>query len=145
MDPESIFGPLDLLYPHAAYVLLALVLVNAVTRHVAHQRHVSQYEDGGAEAVSRWAPHTVSNVLLVLGSFYYTTVRFEAGTLVAILALALVVADVFEFEARKAEARTDRALDLPKSALTAWAVMAIYVAYKALRFIVDPVWGVIGA
>jgi len=145
MDPTSIFGPLDLLYPHAAYVLLVLVLLNAVTRMLAHRKHVSQYETDGAEAVSRFLPHTVSNVLLLLGAFYYTTVRFEAGTIVAVLVLGLIVTDVFEFEARKAEARTDRPLDRPKGALTAWTVVAIYIAYKALRFIVEPVWGVVGA
>lgn len=145
MDPTSIFGPLDLLYPHAAYVLLGLVVLNAVTRWLAHRRHVSQYETDGAEAVSRFAPHTLSNVLLLLGVSYYTTVRFEAGSILLMLVIGLIVTDVFEFEARKAEARTDRALELPKGSLGAWSVIAVYVAYKALRFIVDPVWGVVGA
>lgn len=144
MDPTSIFGPLDLLYPHAAYVLLALVLVNAVTRFLAHRRHVRQYEDEGAEAVQRFAAHTVSNVLLFLAAVYYTTVRVEAGTIIAVLVVGIIITDFFEFEARKAEARTDRSLELPKGALTAWAVAAIYIAYKALRFIVDPLWGVVG-
>jgi len=144
MDPTSIFGPLDLLYPHAAYVLFALVLLNAVTRLVAHRRHVSQYEDGGAEAVARFTPHTVSNVLLLLAAVYYTTIKFEGGTIVLVLVIGVLLTDFFEFEARKAEARTDRALDMPKGALTAWAVAAIYISYKALRFIVDPLWGVIG-
>jgi hypothetical protein len=145
MDPTSIFGPLDLLYPHAAYVLFALVLLNAVTRLLAHRRHVRQYEDDGAEAVQRFAPHTASNVLLFLGAVYYTTVRFEAGTIVMVLVIGVIVTDFFEFESRKAEARTDRSLDVPKGALTAWAVAAIYISYKALRFIVDPIWGVVGA
>lgn len=145
MDPTSIFGPLDLLYPHAAYVLLVLVLLNAVTRMLAHRRHVSQYEDDGAEAISRFHVHTLSNILLMLAAFYYITVKFAGGTIVAVLVLALVITDVFEFEARKAEARTDRPLDRPKGALAAWTVAAIYISYKALRFIVEPVWGAIGA
>ncbi|AGN00604.1 hypothetical protein L593_03265 [Salinarchaeum sp. Harcht-Bsk1] len=144
MDPTSIFGPLDLLYPHAAYVLFVLVLLNAITRQVAHRRHVSQYEEGGAEAVARFTPHTISNALLFLAAVYYTTVKFEAGTIVVVLVIGVIITDFFEFEARKAEARTDRSLDVPKGALTAWAVAATYISYKALRFIVDPLWGVIG-
>ncbi|WP_248515386.1 DUF7313 family protein [Salinarchaeum laminariae] len=145
MDPTSIFGPLDLLYPHAAYVLLALVLFNAVTRWIGHRRHVRQNEEDGAEAVERFAPHTLSNVLLFLAAVYYTTVRLEAGAIVLFLVVGIIITDYFEFESRLAEARTDRSLELPKGALAAWAVAAIYISYKSLRFIVDPLWGVIGA
>jgi hypothetical protein len=112
---------------------------------LAHRRHVHQYENEGADAVERFTLHTASNVLLFLGAVYYTTVRFEAGTIVMFLVIGVVITDFFEFESRKAEARTDRSLDLPKGAVAAWAVAAIYIGYKALRFIVDPVWGVVGA
>jgi len=144
MDPTSIFGPLDLLYPHAAYVLLALALLNAATRWLAHRRHVRQYEEEGSEAVARFAAHTASNVLLFLAAAYYATVRLEAGAIVLVLVMGIIITDFFEFQARKAEARTDRPMELPKGAFAAWAVFATYAAYKALRFIVDPLWGVLG-
>ena len=140
MDPTSIFGPLDLLYPHAAYVLFALVLLNAVTRLVAHRRHVGQYEEGGAEAVARFTPHTVSNVLLFLAAVYYTTVAFEAGTIVVVLVVGVIITDFFEFEARKVEARTDEPIELPKGAITASLLVVSYALFQAFWFLVEGYW-----
>lgn len=136
------FGPLDaLLYgEHFEWVLLGLVLVNGATRLLAHRRNVGQYRDGGEEAVSRFLPHVVANVLLVLGAFYYATISYVAGVLVSVLVLGIVLADVFEFEARLVEARKDVPLDRPKGALAAWSVAAFYVAYRALFFVVEPLW-----
>lgn len=139
------FGPLDVFYEYAAYLLLALVLLNAVTRLLAHNKHVSQYRDNGAESVQRYAPHDVANVLLLLGSFYYLTVSLEAGIIVATLVVGLVVTDFFEFEGRKVEARNDKQLQIPKAGLAAWGVVFVYVAYRSLFIVVEPLWDVIVA
>lgn len=141
MVATTMFGPLDaVLYDSVEYVLLALVLVNGATRLLGHRRHVGQYREDGAEGISRFAPHEVVNVLLLLVAFYYTTVSYVAGVLVSLLVIGVIVTDVFEFEARLVEARKDEPLDRPKGALVAWSVAAFYVTYRALFFVVEPLW-----
>lgn len=140
VDPTTMFGPLDLLYPYVEFVLLGLVILNAVTRRLSHSRHVDQAEAEGAGAVERYAPHTASNALLLLGAFYYTTVSFQAGFLLTVMVIGVVVTDVFEFEARLVEARKEVPLEAPKGAMAAWTVAAIYVAYRSLFFVVQPLW-----
>lgn len=137
------FGPLDLLYPYVEFVLLGLVILNAVTRRLAHARHVDQYETGGAEAVERYGPHTAANVLLLLGAFYYTTVSLEAGILLAIMVIGVVITDVFEFEARLVEARRELPLEQPRGSIAAWTVAAIYVVYRSLSFVIEPITGLV--
>lgn len=121
-------------------VLLALVLVNFVTRRIAHGRHVSQAEEG-AEAVSRWPVHEVVNLLLVVGSLYYVTINYAGGLVMATLAIGLFVTDFFEFEARKVEARRDLALERPKGSLVASFVLLLYAGYQALFFLIAPYYG----
>jgi len=141
MAATTMFGPLDaVLYDYVEYVLLGLVLLNGATRLLGHRRYVGQYREEGADGITRFAPHQVMNVLLLLVAFYYTTVSYVAGTLLSVIVVAVIVSDVFEFEARLAEARTDEPLDRPKGALAAWSVAAFYVAYRALFFVVEPLW-----
>ena len=134
------FGPLDLLLPYIEYVLLVLVLVNAVTRHLAHGSYVDQYREGGAEAITRYTAHEVSNVLLVLATFYYMTTHFHGGVIMTILVLALLITDFFEFEARKVEARKEDPLQRPKGALGAWTLVLLYAAFQSVFFVVAPLW-----
>jgi len=141
MPSVSLFGPLDaLLGSNVVYLLLVLAVVNVVTRALAHRRHVSQAASGGAEEVSRFVPHVVSNVLLVLASFYYLTLHHHGGFVTAVLVLGLFLTDFFEFEARKAEARRDVDLDRPKGAITASLLVLGYVGYQSLFFVIAPAW-----
>ncbi|HMB49583.1 DUF7313 family protein [Natronoarchaeum rubrum] len=143
MNPDTMFGPLDVLLPHVEYVFLVLVLVNAVTRFLAQRHYVSQYRDGGADAIDRYAVHDLSNVLLVLGAFYFTTITLHAGTILSVLALGLFVTDFFEFEARKVEARKEEELGRPKGALAAWTLVLAYALFQSLFLILEQsaLWG----
>lgn len=141
MPATSMFGPLDaVLYDSVEFVLLGLVLVNGVTRLVGHRRHVGQYREDGEDGLDRFTPHLVANVLLLLVAFYYVTVSYVAGVLVSLLVIGVIVADVFEFEARLVEARKEESLEKPKGALAAWSVATFYVAYRSLFFVVEPIW-----
>jgi hypothetical protein len=116
-------------------VLLGLVVVNLLTRNVAHRAHVDQATDG-AEAVSRYLPHEVSNVLLVLATLYYTTLAHHAGVVMSMFVLGLFITDFFEFEARKVEARREIPLERPKGAIVASSLVLFYAAYQVLFFLV---------
>jgi len=137
MQPSvSIFGPLDAIAPFAEYVVLALVLVNMATRAFAHRRQVSQYESGGAEAVSRHPLHVASNVALVLGAFYYTTLHQHTGIVLSTLVVGLFITDFFEFESRLVEARQDMPIERPKGALAASVLVLLYAGYLALFWVI---------
>lgn len=131
MEPfVNLFGPLDALQGQIEIVVLALVLVNMVTRFMAQRRYIDQYENDGAEAISRWIPHELSNVVLVLASFYFLTVHHHGGLVTSILVVGLVITDFFEFESRKVEARRDIPLDRPKGAIGAWGLALLYVLFQ---------------
>lgn len=133
MEPfVNLFGPLDALHSQIRIVLLALVIINMVTRFLAHRRHVGQYEEGGADAITRWIPHEVSNALLVLAAFYLLTIDHHPGIIMSVLVVGMVVTDFFEFEGRKVEARSEISLDKPKAAIGAWVLAALYVVYQLL-------------
>jgi len=117
-------------------LLLVLVVGNFVTRFLAHLRHRRQAEES-PDAVSRFFPHEVANVTLIVVSLYYLTVDPHAGMVMSVLVLGLFIADFFEFEARKAEARRDVSLDRPKGALGAATLVFAYAAYQTLFFLID--------
>jgi hypothetical protein len=140
----TFFGPIDALVgPHIEYVLFALVLANFLTRKLANDRHRRQAAAGGAEAVTRHPLHVATNWLLVVGSLYYLTLHHHSGMVLSILVLTTFVADFFEFEARKVEAREDIPLERPKGALTAAAVTFLYAGYLAVFFLVQPLWNAV--
>ena len=139
MQPLALFGPLGVVDPFIEYIVLALVLVNLVTRQVAHSRHRRQAEEG-AEAINRHLGHEASNVLLVLASFYFLLVHYHAGFVMSMLVIGMVVTDFFEFEARKVEARTERPIELPKGAITASLLVVSYASFQALWFLVEGYW-----
>ena len=117
-------------------LLFALVVLNFVTRKVAHDKHLSQAEDG-AEAIKRFVPHEVMNVAVLLGSFYYMTVSYHGGMVLSMLVIGLVLTDFFEFEARKAEARRGVPLERPKGALAAALVVLAYAGYQTFFFLLE--------
>ncbi|NLV11389.1 hypothetical protein ACAH01_05195 [Halomicrobium sp. HM KBTZ05] len=133
MEPfVNIFGQLDTLQSFIEPVLLALVVANMVTRYLAHNRHVEQYEDGGADAISRFIPHEATNVLLMLASFYYLTVNHHGGMVLSMFVAGLLITDLFEFESRKVEARRDIPLDRPKASLSLWTLSLLYLGFQML-------------
>ncbi len=145
MADANIFGPVDGVLAMelgvgdvvlVEAVVLVLVLANFATRKAAHDRHRSQAEEG-AEAITRFLPHETLNVVLVLGAFYYMTVDHHPGMVLSVLVLGLFLADFFEFEARKVEARRGIPLDQPKGAITASMLVLAYASFQALFFIVE--------
>jgi ABC-type xylose transport system permease subunit len=143
MVEPAIFGPIDaLLAPVIEYVVLLLVLVNLVTRYLASERHRRQAEDG-PEAVTRYVPHELSNVVLILVSFYYITLNHHSGIVLSVLVIGTVLTDFFEFEGRLVEARQDMPIEAPKGAIAGSLIVAAYAAYLALFFVIEPVWNAI--
>ncbi|WP_312909332.1 DUF7313 family protein [Natronosalvus caseinilyticus] len=147
MLSPALLGPIDVLAEEVVggvmlieFVLLGLVVANLFVRVLAHHRTVSAAQDDGPEAVSRPVILDVSSFLIVLGGFYYLTVDLHPGVIFTSLAITLLIADFFEFEARLVEARQELPLERPKAAMTASAVALAYIAYQSLFFLLDPFW-----
>jgi len=140
MQPLSLLGPVDALEPVAGYLVLALVLVNMGTRWLAFRNYRKQANDEDREEVSRWVPHELTNLLLVLTSFYYLTLHHHAGIVLSTLVLGLFITDFFEVEARSVELRRDVPLDRPKAAMIASLVVFLYAAYISVFFLVKDYW-----
>lgn len=140
MDPSTLLGPVDVLEPFIEFVVLGLVVINMATRALAHRRHVRQADEDGAEGLSLFFPLHISNALLVLASFYYATVHPHGGTVMSVLVLGAVLSDVFEFEARKVEARKEVPLERPKAALVSSTLVLLYALYQSLFFVIKPLW-----
>ena len=140
MVEPAIFGPIDtILAPVVEYVVLLLVLANLATRALAHRHHVRQAEDG-PEAVERYRLHELTNVALLLGSFYYLTLHHHSGMVLSILVVGMVLTDFFEFESRLVEARRGIPIEAPKGAIVGSLIVAAYAAYLALFFVIEPLW-----
>lgn len=137
MVAYELFGPVDaVLDSHLTgevvvieVILLGLVVLNIAARALAHRRHRSQAEDGDDDALTRHPLHVATNVGLVLGSFYYLTVHHHAGMVAAVIAIFILLTDVFEFESRTVEVRRDIELERPKAAIGASIVALLYVGY----------------
>ncbi|PSP33436.1 hypothetical protein BRC64_03590 [Halobacteriales archaeon QH_10_67_22] len=140
MSTYELFGPLDSVLGSqlvgevllVEVVLLGLLFANMGARALAHRRHVSQADDGGAEAISRHPAHTATNLLLVLGAFYYLTLAPHAGMVTSVIVVGVVLTDIFEFESRKVEARRDLSLDAPKAAVAGSLLALVYLMYVTL-------------
>ncbi len=144
MEPLQLLGPLDALGQTVEYVILVLVLVNFVTRRLAHGKYVRQAEaSDDAEEISRNLFHEATNVLLLLSAFYYATLEPHGGTVMTVLVIGLVVTDFFEFEARRVEARKGDPLDAPKGAIAAAVLVLLYAAYQALFHLIEGPFGAI--
>ena len=140
MQPLSLLGPVDALEPVAGYLVLALVLVNMGTRWLAFRNYRNQANDDDREEISRWIPHELTNLALVLASFYYLTLHHHAGIVLSTLVLGLFITDFFEVEARSVELRRDVPLDRPKAAMVASLVVFLYAAYISVFFLVKDYW-----
>ncbi len=137
----TLFGPVDaMLGPYVEYIVFALVVANLVTRKIAHDAHVRQARDGGADALAHNSLHVVTSALVVLASFYYATLHHHAGVVLSMFVVGMVLADHFEFEARRVEAENDLEIESPKGALTISVFALLYAAYVSLFFLVEPFW-----
>lgn len=140
-DPSvTLFGPLDaLLAPYIEWALLVIIVLNLVSRRVAHGAHRRQAEEG-AESLSRHPFHVFTSWGMVLLSFYYLTLEHHSGIVLSTLVLGTFLADIFEFEARKVELREGLGLERPKGALVAATVTLLYIGFLTLFFVVKPYW-----
>lgn len=142
MEPfVSLFGPIDaILAPYVEYVLLVLVLANMAARILEFDSHREQAEDGDWTALTRHPLRVATNVLLVVGAFYYLTLHHHAGLVFSTLILAVFIADLFEFESRQVEVRQGFDLERPNGAIAASVLALLYILFQTLFFVVAPVW-----
>jgi hypothetical protein len=136
-------GAIEAVGPYIPHVVLALVLVNLLTRIRAHGVHTRQVEEEETGELSRYPPHSLSSVALVFASFAFLLVEPHGGMVLSVLVVAMFVADVFEFEARKVEARNDMEFERPKGAIAASVVVLLYAGFQSLFKYVEPVWSAI--
>ncbi|SDZ87084.1 hypothetical protein SAMN04488065_0907 [Haloplanus vescus] len=132
-------GALDALEPYIAHVVLALVVVNMFTRIRAHAVHEQRVEDG-ADDLSRYLPHSLSTIALVLASFAFLVVEPHGGMVMAVIAVGLFLTDFFEFESRQVEARNDMTFERPKGAVAASLLALLYAGYQSLFVFIQPLW-----
>ena len=148
MQPLQFAVPLDgldAIEPALKYAILLLVLVNMVTRLLAHRSHVEQAEsDDSDESLSRYLPHSITTLLLIFASFLFLIIDPHPGTVLSVLVLGLFLTDFFEFESRRVEARS-KALELerPKAAVGASILVLMYAAYESLFFLIADYWNAI--
>ncbi|UPM43745.1 DUF7313 family protein [Halocatena salina] len=137
----SLFGPIDtIIGPQIEHVLFVLAVVNVIARAVGHRTVVRQAETDGAEAIERHPALVGTNLLLILGAFYYTTLEYHAGVVISTLVLGMALTDFFEFEARKVEVRQELPLERPKGAIAASLLVVLYAGYLSLFFLIRPYW-----
>jgi hypothetical protein len=135
-------GAVEALEPYIAHVVLALVLVNMGTRVRSYGVLKRQVEEG-AEELSRYTPHTLSSLALVLASFTFMLVEPHGGMVMSVLAVTVFLSDFFEFESRQVEARNGMTFERPKGAIAASAVALLYAGYQSLFVFIEPVWSAI--
>ncbi|ELZ27294.1 hypothetical protein C474_18149 [Halogeometricum pallidum JCM 14848] len=147
MQPLQFLVPLDgidAIEPALKYAIVVLVLINMVTRILAHRSHVKQADEDDDETLSRYLPHTATTLLLVFASFLFLFIDPHPGMVLSVLVVGLFLTDFFEFESRRVEARS-KALELerPKAALGASILVLMYAAYVSLFFVIAPVWNAV--
>lgn len=142
-------SPLEFLVPLGAlesvagvlpYVILVVVLVNVVTRLLAQRSFERAADEGDDDALSRYLPHEIVNVLLVVLSFAFMVVEPHGGMVLSVLVIGMVISDFFEYEARRVEARNNLEMDKPNSAIVASVLVIAYAGYQALFFAIEPIW-----
>ena len=147
MYPLSLFGPVDAVLgsgepPLIVYVLVVLAVANVITRTISHRSNVNQARDG-ADAIEQHPAHIATTILLILGSFYLGTVELHSGMVLSVLVVGMFVTDFFELEARRVEARNDRAIGRPNGAIAASVLVVLYAAYLSVFFVIAPLWNAI--
>jgi hypothetical protein len=147
MYPLSLFGPVDAVLgsgdpPAIVYVLVVLAVANVVTRGLSHRSNVKQAHEG-ANSIEQHPAHIATTLLLILGSFYLGTVELHSGMVLSVLVVGMFITDFFELEARRVEARNDRAIGRPNGAIAASVLVVLYAAYLSVFFVIAPLWNAI--
>ncbi len=125
-------------------LVMALVVVNLITRLLAHRNHVQQAAAGDDdEELSRYLPHELTNISLLVASFAFMVVEPHGGMVMSALVLGLFLTDFFEYEARRVEARNDMEIERPKSALVASMLVVLYAGFQSLFFLIQPIWNAV--
>jgi len=128
MDP-AILGPIDaIFFPIIEPILLIGAVANLVTRFLAHRSHIKQNEEEKG-SLQRFVIHEISNGVLIIFSLYYMTIHHHGGMILSLMVLAMVLADIFEFEARLVESRGGMEIELPKGSIVGSALVLAYVLY----------------
>lgn len=142
MQPSvSLFGPIDTyVAPYITYILLGLLLVNMVARAREYHQLREQAAEGDWDDLDRSSLRVGTNVLLVVGAFYYMTVHHHGGMVFSIIVLGLFLTDLFEFESRQVEVRRGIDLERPKAAIGASMLALLYILYQTLFFVIKPIW-----
>lgn len=122
------------------FIVFALAIANIGTRYLAYRTYAEQADEHGADGIERHNGHMAMNLLLVVATFYYILVELHPGVVLAIFALTMVIADVFEFESRLVEARADRSLEPPKAAIGASLFVLMYASYIVLVAVFGAFW-----
>ncbi|GAB3706148.1 DUF7313 family protein [Halorubrum pallidum] len=141
MDPLQFLIPLGWLSavgPVLPYAIFTMAVANIVTRHLAHRRHVEHGTDG--DSVDPYTPHVFTNIGLVLLGVLFAIDSPVSGVIVSVIIITMVIADLFELEARNVEARNDMTIEAPKSAIAASGLLLVYASYYALFFLVEGIW-----
>lgn len=150
MDPSVMLGPVDQLGREVVagvtvieFVLVALVPVNMLTRYLAYRHNVKEAAQEDAESLSRYPLHEATNVLLLLGTFYFLTVEHHGGIILSMLVVGLLIADVFEQEVRDVDLRKEATIRKPKGALGISIITLAYIGFQSLFFLVSDYWGAV--
>lgn len=145
VDPSvTLFGPLDTFVgPYIEYVLLLLAVVSMATRQRQHAANRNQAEAGDEDALSRHPVHWAAMTLLVLASFYYTTLHAHGGIVMSTLVLGAFITDLYEHEARRVEVREGHDFERPKAAIVASLFVLLYAGYQSVFVFVEPLWDLI--
>ena len=141
MDPLQFLIPLGWLSavgPVLPYAILVMAVANLATRHVAYRRHVEQGNSG--DSVEPYTPHAFTNIGVLLLSLLFVLDAPVSGVILSVLVITMVVADLFELEARNVEARNDMPIEAPKSSIAASLLVLVFAAYYALFFLVAGIW-----
>ncbi|MFC6614962.1 hypothetical protein ACFQAS_08380 [Halopenitus salinus] len=141
MDPLQFLVPLGWLSvvgPAIPFAILTLAVANVATRHRAHTKHVEQAAD--SDSVDQYLPHVFTNFGLVLVSFLFTLINPTGGAIISVIAVTILVADLFEHEARNVEARNEMEIEKPKSTIAASSLVLIYAIYYVLHALNATFW-----
>lgn len=141
MDPLQFLVPLGWVDSIGEFLPIAILVVaigNMLTRFLAHRVHRSQAEEGDDSAIEPYLPHVVSNFALVFLVFAFMLYRPVSGAIMTLPVVAAFIADLFEFESRKVEARNRMSIEWPKSSIVASLFVVLYAGYYGLQFLYSP-------
>lgn len=133
MDPLQFLVPLgwiEVVGPMLPFAIFTLALANVATRHRAYSQHVDQAAE--RDEVDQYLPHVFTNFGLLIVCLLFTLHNVTGGAILSVIVLTMVIADLFEFEARNVEARNDMTIEKPKSAIVTSLLVLVWTVYYVL-------------